>query len=112
MAFLARAAEFLADRVAPRLVIGPAPRNQPTRADLELQAEQELQARIDLGRPGAEEAVRRRPRPDWADPAPRRRPVQALDVVTVRLDLLGGAPAEDVAVTSRRARVRREARSG
>ena len=97
MAFFARAADFLTDRVAPHLVIGPGPRNQPTRAELENEAQRELQARIDLGRPGAEEAVRLRPGPppDWAAPQPARRPTRDLDVLTVRLDALGATvPAE------------------
>ncbi|MGH9226194.1 MAG: hypothetical protein ACRD2W_20955 [Acidimicrobiales bacterium] len=118
MAFFERAAEFLTDRVAPRLVIGHGPRNGPTRAELEAQAERELQARIDLGRPGPEESVRRGPVPEGA--VPRRRPTRPLDVVTVRLDVLGGSAQAAVPdggagapalARSRRARLTREAPS-
>ena len=92
MAFYARAADFLTDRVAPCRAIGRGPRGLPTRAELESEAEQELQARIDRGRPGPEESMRTGPRPEWV--TPRRRPTRPLDVVSVRLDVIGPPPAE------------------
>ena len=96
--FYERAADFLTDRVASRLVIGRGPRNQPSRAELESLAQQEIQARIDLGRPGPEEAVRRDAVPDWAEPQPARSS-RPLDAVQVRLDVLGvgAAPTPEVA---------------
>ena len=100
MPFFERTAEFLT-------ALGRAPRNQQTRAQLEVEAEQELQARIDLGRPGPEEAMRTGPPPEWAVPRPARRPTRPLDVVTVNLDALGATPVVAPPAPSRRARLSR-----
>ena len=110
MAFYERAAEFLTARVTPRLAIGHGPRNQPTRAELEVLAEQEIQARIDRGRPGPDEAYRRdgAALPDWAMPQPR--PTRALDVVSVNLAALGG-PVPPAAQPARKTRVTGQAPS-
>ncbi|MEW6155408.1 MAG: hypothetical protein AB1673_15705 [Actinomycetota bacterium] len=91
MSLFARAADFLTDRVASRLAAGSGPRNQPSRAELEAEAGAEIQARIDQGRPGAEEAARRGPPPAWA--VPPAKPSVPIGLVTVRLDALGGPPA-------------------
>jgi hypothetical protein len=86
MPFLDRAATFLADRVAPHLLLGKGPRNGLTLEAIERQASEEIQARIRMGRPGPEEARRTRPLPAWAQP--RRRRTRRLDVIAVDLDAL------------------------
>jgi hypothetical protein len=86
MSFVHKMAAFVTDRVAPRLVIGKGPRNVPSREQLEREAAAELAARIALGRPGPEEAVRTRPVPAWSMPRPK--PTRPLDVVRVRVDAL------------------------
>jgi hypothetical protein len=92
MSFVHRVAAFVADQVAPRLVIGKGPRNVPSREQLEREAAAELEARIALGRPGPEEAVRTRPVPAWCVPRPK--PTQPLEVVRVRVDaVIPPAPA-------------------
>lgn len=80
-----RVCAFMLDHVAPCLPTGKR-ESFPTAADLEQQAQEELQAQIDKGRPGPEEAARVRPRPLWATPRPRAS--NPLEVVAVRLDVL------------------------
>lgn len=97
MSFIDRAS-LLIEHISLHLPAGRPPRNQPTRDELERQAAAEIQARIDLGRPGPEEAVRTRPVPQWAQ---RRKPVDAgrtrpLDVVAVRLDAVEPTPPVSV----------------
>jgi hypothetical protein len=72
--------------MAPHLVVGSGPRDQQSRADLEREAQDEIQARIDRGRPGPEEGRNGQPLPDWAVPTPR--PSRPVEVVAVRLDAL------------------------
>lgn len=79
MSFFAGASRFFAPR-----------KYEPSRDELERQAQDEIQARIDRGRPGPEEAARRGPRPAWTLP---HRPEPAtetrrLDVVAVDLNAL------------------------
>ncbi len=82
---LGRVCAFMVDHVATCFPAGERG-SFPTAADLEQLARAELQAQIDKGRPGPEEARRTRPRPLWATPRPRAS--KPLDVVAVRLDVL------------------------
>lgn len=99
--FLDRVSAFLLDHVAPCLPTGRR-ESFPSAAELEEQARTELQAQIDKGRPGPDEARRTRPRPLWAQPRPRVS--QPLDVVAVRIDAL----APPVRAAERAREVRRE----
>jgi len=99
--FMDRASAFLLDHVAPCLPTGKRP-FMPAAADLEAQARAELQAQIDKGRPGPEEARRTRPRPAWAQPRPRSS--RPLDVVAVRLDRLSPAAPAGARPLAREAR--------
>jgi hypothetical protein len=76
----------LIERLAPHLPLGRATRNEEAREQLEREAEAEMQARIDLGRPGPEEFERTRPIPDWL--LLRRPPMRAMDLVEVNLDVV------------------------
>ena len=73
------------ERLAPRA------RATHSREALEREAEAEIQARIDLGRPGPEEAERTRPYPDWL--LLRRPPMRPMDLVEVDLNALAPPPA-------------------
>lgn len=86
MFHIGRRTSSLIERLAPRLPAGKPPRNQPSREELEREAEAEIQARIDLGRPGPEEAERTRPYPDWL--MLRRPPMRSFDLVEVNLEAL------------------------
>lgn len=79
-----RRTSSLIERIAPHLPRGGASRDQTSREQLEREAEAEIQARIDLGRPGPEEFERTRPVPDWL--LLRRPPTRTLDLVEVNLD--------------------------
>lgn len=79
-----RRTSSLIERLTPHLAVGRGPRNQPTREQLEREAEAELQARIDLGRPPPEEFERTRPTPDWL--LLRRPPTRSLDLLEVNLN--------------------------
>ncbi len=73
MSFLERATTFLVDCVAPRLLFGDKTSYSRSRAALEQEAREELEARIRMGRPGPEEWERRpspRPAPPRARPEP------------------------------------------
>lgn len=99
MAFIARVSTVLTWLAGDRGLEG-----LPTRAELERQADAELQAQIAKGRPSAEEAIRTRARPDWAIPAAD--PAEPVEVLAVRVDLFpDGTSAEDAA---RRIRTRAE----
>jgi hypothetical protein len=93
MSFVDRASIFLVDRVAPLMVFGKGPRNQPSLADLEREAREELDARIRMGRPGPDEARSRSQagpfRVRTSDVTPGARPVE---VHVVALDALPGLP--------------------
>jgi len=89
-----RRTSSLIERIAPRLAVGRGPRNQPSREQLEREAQAEIQARIDLGRPGPDEFDRTRPVPDWLllrqPPSTRR-----LDLLEVNLNaVVPPVPAE------------------
>ncbi len=98
-----RVSAYLIDHVAPRLPAGRPGRGEPTRTQLEAEARAELEARLALGRPGPEEAGRRRPPPEWA--RPRLRPHRRVDVAVVRLDALGVAGEVPAPRTKRGAEV-------
>lgn len=80
------------ERIAPHLRGKGSPTH--SREDLEREAQAEIQARIDRGRPGPEEAERTRPYPDWL--LLRRPPTRAFDLVEVNLDALAPPPAPPV----------------
>ena len=83
MALFRRTSSFI-ERIAPHLAVGSGPRNQPSREELEREAQAELQARIDLGRPSPEEFERSHPVPDWL--LLRQPPTRKLDLLEVNLN--------------------------
>lgn len=103
MAFFARVSTVLTWLAGDRGLEG-----LPTRAELEREADAELQAQIAKGRPSAEEAIRTRPRPDWATPRPdpAESPAESLEVLAVRVDLFPDAVSPEDA--ARRIRTRSE----
>ena len=90
--FVDRVSTYLVDHVAPCLPARDRSRDEQAHEEIQRQAQIEMQAQIDKGRPGPEEGRRTRPRPVWAQPRPRAS--RPLDVMAVNLEALPhAAPA-------------------